>query len=160
MSLRQHAQPMTSAPIAGKRPLVQPGAPKAKPEPTTPEREELLLKRAAKPKGAGLFGMLGFAIGGPKIKPDFSEEGFARAARAAITFAAGYSYNSADDMHEELEHLIGDALRISGGVHVKWTASDKLTKHPRLVIKSDWGWRIALDTQLSFDPVRLLNRVP
>ena len=83
-------------------------------------------------------------------RPDHTFEGFIVAVKAAIQFVALKDWNTADDMIEELEHQIRISLRVPDGVFAEFVARDRETKQPRILILTDWGFREAVEGQISF----------
>lgn len=106
---------------------------------------------ASEPGGFGAF----FARQIDRLKgsrPDHSLDGFLRAIRAAIDYCGVRDWNTAEDMCEELEAQMCASLRtLPGSVSVEFVARNRASKQPRLVILTDWGFREAVEGQLSFN---------
>lgn len=84
-------------------------------------------------------------------RPDHSFEGFLKAIKLAVDYAGKRDWNSAEDMCEEIEAQMCDALRVPGGVSVEFVARNRETKQPRLLILTEWGFREAVEGQLAFN---------
>lgn len=84
-------------------------------------------------------------------RPDHSLEGFLAAIKLSIEFAGKRDWNSAEDMCEEIEAQMRAMLRVPDGVYVEYVARNRETKQPRLLILAEWGFREAVEGQLSFN---------
>lgn len=118
----------------------QSAAPKAQPKP------------APEVQGKGFGAFLQRQIDKFKsTRPDHSVDGFLAAIKLAIDYAGKRDWNTAEDMCEEIEQQMCDALRVPGGVSVEYVARNRETKQPRLLILTEWGFREAVEGQLSFN---------
>lgn len=84
-------------------------------------------------------------------RPDHSFDGFVAAIKLAVEYCGKRDWNTAEDMCEEIEAQMCDALRVPGGVYCEFVARNRETKQPRLLIVADWGFREAVEGQLSFN---------
>lgn len=115
-------------------------APKAPPKP------------AAEPQGKGFSAFLQRQVEKFKsTRPDHSFEGFLAAIKLAVEYAGKRDWNSAEDMCEEIEAQMRAMLRVPSGVYVEYVARNRETKQPRLLIITEWGFREAVEGQLSFN---------
>jgi len=115
-------------------------APKAQPKP------------APEPQGKGFSAFLSRQVEKFKsTRPDHSFDGFVAAIKLAIEYAGKRDWNSAEDMCEEIEAQMRAMLRVPSGVYVEYVARNRETKQPRLLILTEWGFREAVEGQLSFN---------
>jgi len=84
-------------------------------------------------------------------RPDHSFDGFVAAIRQAIDYCGKRDWNTAEDLCEEIEAQMCDQLRVPGGVSVEFVARNRESKQPRLLILTEWGFREAVEGQLSFN---------
>lgn len=84
-------------------------------------------------------------------RPDHSFDGFVAAIRHAIDYCGKRDWNSAEDMCEEIEAQMRERLRVPDGVYAEFVARHRETKQPRILIVTNWGFREAVEGQLSFN---------
>lgn len=84
-------------------------------------------------------------------RPDHSYDGFIAAIRHAIEYCGKRDWNSADDLCEEIEAQMRERLRVPDGIYAEFVARHRETKQPRILILADWGFREAVEGQLSFN---------
>jgi len=97
-------------------------------------------------KGAGVFSRLREVLKGP----DKSFEGLSRAAHEAIAETKSIKWVSASDMCEELEHLVMHKLNVQHGVTIAFVGCHSEDMTARLLIRTDWHWRLAIKGTTSF----------
>lgn len=124
-----------------------------KPKPDAPKAaDELKLKpepRQHELRGFGAF-MRREILRNAAYRPDHSHEGFLIALRAGIQFVSRKNWNTAGYMLEELEHQIRQTLRVPDGVWCDFVGNDKESSWPRILCLTAWGFREAVEGQISF----------
>lgn len=134
-----------------------------KAKPATAAKPDAKPVAASEPRGFGAF----FKRQVEKFRnarPDHSFEGFVAAIEAAAAYCGKRDWNSAQDMEEEFEAQMCASLRVlPGTVHVEYVARHRESKHVRLLIMTDWGFREPVEGQFSFNlhfkPDRVLRPV-
>lgn len=133
---------------------VAPAATKDKPKPAAaPDAApDLELKPAPRQEQLRGFGAWFYReiLRNAEYRPDHSHDGFLKALRAGIQFVSRKNWNTAGAMLEELEQQMRLALRTPDGVWCDFVASDKETGWPRIICLTDWGFREAVEGQISF----------
>lgn len=87
-----------------------------------------------------------------KFRPDHSHDGFVAAIRLAMDYCGKRDWNTVDDMEEELEQQLCLALRCPpGDVSAEYVARNRESRLPRIRFLTVWGYREAVEGQLSFN---------
>jgi len=97
-------------------------------------------------KGPGVFSRLREVLRGP----DKSFEGLSRAAHEAIAETKSIKWVSANDMCEDLENRVMHKLNVQHGVTIRFVGCHSEDMTARLLIRTDWHWRLAIKGTTSF----------
>ncbi len=132
----------------------KPGAPtsQASPHPKSEAQKPEPPKPAVAPvTQTGRRGFLGFMAQMRRgEKPDKSWEGFVAAIADAMIFVGQLNWVDVADMEEELEVRACAALRVPFGVSARYVARWNGTGQSRVVFRTDWGFREAVDGLVGF----------
>ncbi len=83
--------------------------------------------------------------------PDRSRDGFDRAVAAALAIVAEYDWVSIEALCEEIANDIGAELR-AGEIEVEFAAGHRRSGRSRIVVRTRWGFRAAIDVPVTFSP--------
>ena len=97
-------------------------------------------------RGPGVFSRLREVLKGP----DKTFEGLSKAAHEAIAETKSIKWVSASDMCEELEHLVMHKLGVQHGVTIAFVGCHSEDMTARLLIRTEWHWRLAIKGTTSF----------
>lgn len=87
-----------------------------------------------------------------EYRPDHSFEGFIAAIRTAITYCGDRDWNDVVALEEELEAQMCELLRAGpGDVSAQYVARHRKTQETRILFLTSWGFREAVEGQLSFN---------